>query len=211
VKVLVNPRYTTVALIVALLYEVLLKLGHSFVPSLFDAAPVVRATSVLSLCVALVIVLFLISFYGEERANKKIGLLVLILIGFMIVRSLGRLPTARDALDYKVFSLVGGAMAFVQSVLMFTLMMLYARTIPPGGNLRHAAVLVTAVFGVNVIKNLLSLAFYMRFFVAGIATEFAPAFYDIMLVLFLVTHAAIVYFLYRYYQFKPVRGLARQT
>lgn len=204
------PRYTTVALIVALSYEILLKLGHSFVPSLFAASPVIRTTSILSLFVALVIILFLVSFYGTERGNRKVGLLILILIGFMVVRSLGKLPILRNAMDHRIFLLVREAFGFVQSVLLFMLTMLYARAIPSGGSLRQAAVLMVAMFGINVIKNMMALVFYTRFFVTGIAMEFQPAFLNIMLVIFLVTHASIVYFLCRYYQFKLVRGPAWQ-
>ncbi|NIV15134.1 MAG: hypothetical protein GWN62_28940 [Aliifodinibius sp.] len=41
-------------------------------------------------------------------------------------------------------------------------------------------------------------------FQAAITCNFSPAFYNIMPILFFLTHAAIIYFLYRYYQVKFV-------
>ena len=67
-----NLKNMTIALIIALLYEILLKLSHILTPSLFNIPIVSGITSVLSFIVGVIIILFVFLFYTEERSNKQL-------------------------------------------------------------------------------------------------------------------------------------------
>ncbi|MEJ2049877.1 MAG: hypothetical protein P8Y60_08580, partial [Calditrichota bacterium] len=65
-KEYLNLKNMTIALIIALCYEILLKLSRQFIPILFNHAPVINITQVLSFLTGIIIILFLILFYQQE-------------------------------------------------------------------------------------------------------------------------------------------------
>jgi len=199
----VNLKNMSIALIIALAYEVLLKLGYLLLPSLVDVSTVSGITSILSYIVGVTIILFVFFFYKEERSNTRIKMIVKILMGCIVLQFMFRLPITRAMSDYQVVRLAGEMVGFIRAILLFVLLIFYRRDIPSGEKLiRQAAVFVAVMFGIGVFQSLLSLVAFVRFVISGITVYYSPFFYRIMFALFLMTHVSIIYFLYRYYQFK---------
>jgi hypothetical protein len=193
----------TIALVIALAYEIVLKLARMTIPSLLDAPPVSGITSVLSLVVGLVIILFLLSFHNEEGSNKNIALVLKIVIGCFVLHFLSRLPMMRNLLGYQALRFVDEIIGFVTAVVLLVLLVLYGRAIPAGErSMKQAAVFLTVMLAIGVLRNAVSLAAYARFVISGATTDFSQPFYTTMVILFFMTHASIIYFLYRYYQLK---------
>jgi hypothetical protein len=193
----------TISLIIALVYEILLKLSHILIPSLFNISPVSGITSVLSFIVGVIIILFMFSFYKEEKHNKKFELMLKLLIGCIVIHFMLRLPTTQRMIDFRAVRLLGDIIGFVKAILFFVLLILYRREIPSGEKLMtQATVFLIVMFGIGTVESLYSLIDFARFVISGITVNYSPIFYNIMFILFLITHLSIIYFLYRYYQFK---------
>lgn len=196
-----NIKNITVALIIALIYEILLKLSHILIPSLFNLSAVSGIAAALSFLAGIIIIVFMVAFYRAERANRKVTLLLKILIGCIILHFILRLQVTRNLFDYQTIRLGAEIIGFIKAVLLFGVLLVYQSEIPSTEKLfRQAAVIITVMFGIGILKSLYSLSCYARFVIAGIETQFAPMFYITVTILFFITHAAIIYFLYRYYQ-----------
>lgn len=198
-----NLKNMAITLIIALAYEVLLKLSYLLLPSSLDVSTVSGITSILSYIVGATIFLFVFFFYKEERSNTRIEMVLKILMGCIVLQFILRLPITRAMSDYQVVRLAGEMVGFIRAMLLFVLLIFYRRDIPSGEkSIRQAAAFVTVMFGIGVFQSLLSLVAFVRFVISGITVYHSPFFYSIMLALFLMTHVSIIYFLYRYYQFK---------
>lgn len=94
-------------------------------------------------------------------------------------------------------------MGFVQAILFFILLILYKRKMPARAkSLLQATTLLTALFGIAILKSFYSLITFTRFILFGTIIQQPIMFYNI---LFVLTHLSIIYFLYCYYgyKFKP--------
>jgi hypothetical protein len=203
----VNLKNATLALIVALAYEMLLKLSHAAIPFLFNTPAVGRVTSGLSIAVAAVIVLFLYLFLKEERSNKEVEAVVLLLAGCIVLRSILRFLPAREPTAYQALGLVRQIIGLATSVLLFVLVLFYRKGLASGPKLlKQAASLVAVMFGIGMIPSALSLAVFARFVVSAATIELPPLFYSMMLVLFLMTRTAVIYFLLQYHRLKSYAG-----
>jgi hypothetical protein len=193
----------TIALIIALVYEILLKLSYILIPSLFHISFASIITSAFFFIVSIVIILFIYFFYKEEKPDNKIELVLKILIGCFIINFILRLPLSQKMIDNKVIRLLGDVVGFINAILLFGFFILYKKKILPGERLiSQAIIFVTIMFGIGVIKSLYSLISYARFVASGITVTYSPIFYNIMFILFLVTHLSIINFLYHYYRLK---------
>ncbi len=193
----------TIALIITLAYEILLKLTHIFIPSLFYISPVPGITSMISFISGVIIILFVFLFYKEESSNKKVGLALILIIGCFVPHTILRLPITREIFDFKIIRLLGEIVGFIRAILLFILLIFYRREIPSNEKLlKHATIFITIMFGFGIIKSLFSLISFARFFISGITIDFSPIFFTMIFILFLISHASIIYFLYHYYQFK---------
>lgn len=198
-----NLKNMTIALIISLVYEILLKLSHRLIPSLFNISVISGIASVLSFAVGIIIVLFLFYFYQEERANEKVALVLKLLIGCFVLHFILRIPITEKMIDFKAVRLIGETFGFIKAILLFVLMIFYKRDISSDEKLmKQATIFVTVMFGIDIIKSLHSFISYARFVISGITVYYSPIFYNILFVLFLIAHLSIIYFLYRYYQFK---------
>jgi hypothetical protein len=206
-KVYLNLKNMTIALIIALSYEILLKLSRQFIPLLFHNAPVINITQVLSLLTGIIIILFIILFYKQEGTDKKVKLVLKILIGLLILHFILKLPQAGNLINYKTARLAREIIGFIQAVLLFLLLIFYQSEISPGEKLfKQVAIFLTVIFGITIFRNLFSLIFYTYFIISGISVTFSPLFYQVMFFLFLITQVTIIWFLYGYYQFRIVAG-----
>jgi hypothetical protein len=198
-----NVKNMTVALIIAVVYTILLKLSHVVAPSLFELSAVGTVKAVLSVAVGVVIILFLLSCHHEEGADGRLAAALKLLIGCFVLRVVLRLAGAGEAIDHQALRLAGDVVGVAVSALLFVVMVLYVGRVPSGqGPLKRASALVAVMFGIGVVKSLVSLGYLVRFAASGAMTEFPPALYNAMLVLFLVTNGSILYFLFRYYELK---------
>ncbi len=193
----------TIALMISFGYEMLLHLSHLFIPSIFTISSILGITRMLSLIVSIIIILFLFLFYKEEKSNTKLGTVLKIVLGCIVLNFLLRLPGIREMMGVKAVRLTGEIIGFVNAVLLFALLIVYKQGLPAGKQpIKPAADFVTVMFGIGIIKSLSSLITFTRYVIFGTETIFPPAFYNIMFILVLITQASIIYFLYRYYQFK---------
>lgn len=202
-KFILNLKNITEALIIALVYEIFLELSHLIVPSLFNLPAVSVIRPVLSFCVSLTIILFLFLFYKEEGSNRTLGILIKIVIGCFLLLFILRLPMTQDVLWYQTARLLREIIGPIAAIFLFSISVFYRKGIPSGQRLlMQASTFVIVMFGIGIIKDLLSLTFFSRFVIFGTTTSFPPIFYHIMLILLLMTHASMIYFLYCYYKFK---------
>ena len=200
---IMNLKNMTIALMISSGYAILLKLSHLFIPSLFHISSIPGITQMLSLIVGVIIILFLFLFYAEEKSNTKLETVLKILLGCFILNFLLRLPVIQGMIGFKAVRMTREIIGFVNAVLLFALLIIYKQGLPAGRQpIKQAADFVTVMFGIGVIKSLSSLITFTRFVLFGTEAVFPPAFYNIMFILFLFTHASIIYFLYHYYKFK---------
>jgi hypothetical protein len=193
----------TIALIIALIYEIVLKLVHMAIPNLFTMPFVYGIVPLLFNIVGVIVILFMFSFYLEERSDKKVESVLRILIGCMVLHFIFRLPGTQKMIGFQVFRLIGEAIGLVQAILLFALVIVYKKTIPYGEDrMTQAAVFVIDMFGIGIAQSLYSFIYYIRYAISGKMTDTSFTVFIVMLILFALTHAAMINFLYRYYQFK---------
>jgi hypothetical protein len=126
-----------------------------------------------------------------------------ILIGCLVLHFIFRLPGTQKMIGFQVFRLIGEAIGFIQAILLFALVSVYKKTIPYGEDrIRQAAVFVIEMFGIGIAQSLYSFIYYIRYAVSGKMTDSSLTVLIVMLILFVLTHAAMINFLYHYYQFK---------
>jgi hypothetical protein len=198
-----NLKNITIAMMISIGYEIVINLSHLFIPSLFNISSVHGITRMLSLIVGVVIILFLFLFYTEEKANTKLGTVLKIVLGCIVLHLILRLPAIRAIMGFKTIRMTEEVIGFVNAVLLFALLIIYKQGIPAGKKpIKQAADFVTVMLSIGIIKSLSSLITFTRFVLFGTEVVFPPAFLNVMFILFLITHVSIIYFLYRYYQFK---------
>ncbi len=200
---IINLKNMTIALIISLAYEILLKLSHLFIPSLFNISFVSNIISLLSFIVGAIVILFIFLFYKEEEFNKKVKIVLKILIGCIVLIFIFRLPIIRNITDYKIQRLIIEIIGFIKAILLFIILIFYKSEIPYDKQfIKKAAVFLTVMFGIGIIKSLYSLFTFLIFVISGTIVNYPPIFYSIMIIIFLITHISIIFFLHRYYQLK---------
>lgn len=200
---MMNLRNLTIGLIGALVYEIVLKTGHLLVPSIFTVSFVSGVASMLFFMVSIIIILFMFSFYNEERSNKKVEMVLKILLGCMVLQFILRRLITQKIIDSQVIPLIGEIIGFFAAALFFVLMIFYKRTIPSHEKFLHQATTFVAImFGIGIIKSFYALIQSTRFFISGMMVEYPSSFYHLMFIVFLLNHASIIYFLYCYYRRK---------
>jgi CDP-diglyceride synthetase len=193
----------TIALMAALAYEMVLKFLHLISPSLFNVHAVSGVTSLLTFLVGCIIVLFLLSFYNEERSDRNVALILKILLAFFIVAILFRLPIVQNLMGFQTTRLFSEMIGSVVAICLFVLIIFYGKSISAEKNaLKQAAVFLTVMLGIGMLKSIFSSVLYVQFVVSGAMTDPFASFYAAMTILFFITHASMIYFLYRYYQVK---------
>jgi hypothetical protein len=195
-----NVRKLSIALMIALTYELLSKLGHAIVPSITN---IPAFSAIPSILILLIIILFLYFFHLEERANRVIGRVLVLLLSFFVIRLLLKTLVVSNSLPFTVIRLSGFCAGLAISILLFVLMFLYQKTIPlQVKHLQQATIFTTAMFGIGILKSLGALIDYSRFLITGNTTDYPPLFMHLMTLLFMLTHLSMIYFLFRYHQFK---------
>ena len=201
-----NVKYATVALIAVLFYEILLKTIHFLIPSVFTVSFFSSITSVLAVLSRIIILLFLYYFYQEEKSNRKIALILKILLFSFVCVYILKLSVLSKIIDYHVIVLSRHLFSFLNTVLFFIFIIIYKREcISEYKLLTRASVFVAIMFGIGIIKSLLALASYLRFVFSGYMTSFSPEFYHVVFLIFILTHLALLYFLFQYYKLKGPR------
>jgi hypothetical protein len=197
--ILMNAKNTAYALITALSYEVVLKICRTFTPSLFEVRAITGITSVLSLLVGLVIIIFLFIFYRDNRVNRGVARLCLALIACFVLRFLLRLPTVRGLFGFQTDRLLAEGIGFLGAVLLLAVVLAFRRSVPAERRpLRQAASMLAVLLAVGVATAGYALYEYARFMSSGSTADHPASFYRLMFFLFILTHAAAIYFLLLY-------------
>lgn len=200
-----NVKNMTLAMIIALSYEIVLKLIIIILPTVVHSQIFTNITKLLSLIVGIIIILFLFFFYNKEKSNKSIQAVLKILIVCFVLGFLLRLPVTRNTFGYSDALFVGEIVGLIQAILLLLLMILYQKAIPSHKKtLKFAAVFVAVMFGIGVIKSGYFLINYTIFVATGMAADASPMCSKISLIFFLLTHISIIYFLYQYYQYRKI-------
>lgn len=182
-------------MIIALSYEIVLKLVIIFMPTILHSQLYAGFTKLLSLIVGIIIILFLFFFYNKEKSNKSIQAVLKILIVCFVLGFLLRLPATRNTFGYSDALFVGEIVGLIQAILLLLLMILYQKTIPSHKKtFKFAAVFVAVMFGIGVIKSGYFLINYTIFVVTGMMADASPMWPKISLIFFLLTHISIIYF-----------------
>ncbi len=194
-------RVTTIAIMIGLSYEILFKIVHLLVPSFVRIPIVTWITTLLSIVVGIIIFLFLLALYQEEKSHRNVKTVLILLLSCFILRFLIRLPWLREAFDYLVIRMSGEVLSFFQAGLLLVFAILFRKIIPDERQaMKRATEYVIIMFSFGLLASVYSLITYARFFIAGTVVTFSPLFLNMMFVLFLLTHGSMIYFLYRYYQ-----------
>ncbi len=201
-----NEKNMTLLMIIALSYEIALKLVIVFMPTIVHSQIFAVVTKLLSLFVGIVIILFMFFFYNKEKSNKRIQTVLKILIACIILSFILRLPVTRNIFGYSDALFVGEIVGLIQALLLLVLIILYKKTIPSQEKaLKQTAVFVAIMFSVGVIKSGYVLINYSVFITTGVTADASPIWFKISFVLFLLTHISIIYFLCRYYRYQNNR------
>jgi hypothetical protein len=197
-----NLKNLTIALIIALVYEIFFKLSRNFASFIFEIPLVSSITKLFSFAMGLVIILFIFYFYQEEKDGGAIELALKITLGVVILAFLYRLPLPHSVNDFKTFRFIGGILSLAGSALFFLFVLMYRKKIPQSaGPFLQAITLVSVVFAIDILKNLYSLITLVRFIMFGAIVDFPFAIHRAMFVLFIFGHLALIYFLYQFYRF----------
>ncbi|MFZ5518706.1 MAG: hypothetical protein ACOY90_18900 [Candidatus Zhuqueibacterota bacterium] len=197
-----NLKNLTIALIIALVFEVTLKLSHRLAPFIFEIPLLVNITSLLKVLTGVLIILFLFYFLQTEKDGGTVELALKITLGVVILAFLYRLPLPHSVNDFKTFRFIGGILSVAGSALFFLLVLMYRKKIPQSaGPFLQAITLVSVVFAIDILKNLYSLITLVRFIMFGAIVDFPFAIHRAMFVLFIFGHLALIYFLYQFYRF----------
>jgi len=201
-----NVKNMTLAMIIALSYEIVLKLIIIILPTIVSSLIFAAVTKLLSLIVGIIIILFLFFFYNKEKSNKSIQTVLKILIVCFVLGFLLRLPLTRNAFGYSDALFVGEIVGLIQAIILLVLMILYKKTIPSHEkSLILAAIFAAIMFGIGIIKSGYILINYTIFVATGMTADASPIWFKISFILFLLTHISIIYFLCRYYQYNISR------
>jgi|GEM_PF-1490877 len=196
-----NTKNATVALIAALSYEILLKCSRTLIPPLFDAPLVLAIASILSFLVGLVMMIFLVFFYKDNRSNQGIARMSISLFACLVARFALRIPLMGGLIGFQATRLLGEALGFVMAILLFLLVLWFRRSVPvERKSLRQAASMLIAMLALGLATKAYALVDYARFLNSGRTAEYPPVFYSMMILLFVLTHASAIYFLVRYSQ-----------
>jgi hypothetical protein len=198
-----NEKNAAVALMAGLSYEVLLKLCRTFLPALLSISSVAAIASALSFLVGVLMILFLIFFYQGNRSNQGIARVSVLLVVCSFVRFVLRLPAVRDPMGFSAARFAEVALGLVTAFFLFLLVLWFRRSVPAERkSLRQAATLLITLLAVGLVSHVWSLVDYAHFVNSEIGAEYPPAFYHMMMLLFILTHVSAIYFLFRYTQFK---------
>jgi hypothetical protein len=197
---------TTLALLAALAYEMLLKISHLLVP-LFPP-PVEALVAILSLAVAAVLIAFLIAFHQEERKNPRVALFTKLLLLCLLLRILLRLQGAGALMDFQSARLASVSIDLLQALVLFALLLSFRGEIPSQERaLKAAGLLLTVLAGIGILRSFLAFLDFLRFVTSGAVVEPSRIFQAAVFVLFLLTHGSMIYFLYYYARWKFPRAL----
>jgi hypothetical protein len=201
---IINLKNMTLALIVTLSYEFILKLTHVFTPALHGISFVREITSILFHVIGVIIVIYIFFFYKEEKdIDERIGQILKLLILCVALSFFFRLPVIRESINNQVFRIVSHLIGLISSILLFALVVIYKKFVPSTEKqLDRAALIISITFGIGIVTSLIQLIEITQFAVSGEMTHHSHLFFNLVFILFLVTHASIINFLYRYYQFK---------
>jgi hypothetical protein len=204
-----NIRNATISLIAVFVYEILLKAGLLALPSLLTIPAVIGIKTVLLLVSGIIIILFLYNFYREENDIPSIATLVKLLLCCMFLKLLVRLPVIKVMTSIPVNRLAGGVLGLAAAILVFIVLIVYKRHIPSQEKLLAQATVFAAIMsGIGIVKSVSSLVLYVYYAFSGTVIDYvSPLFNGFMVILFVLSHASMIYFLYRYYQFKS--GMSR--
>lgn len=198
-----NLKNFTIALIIALAYEIFLKLIHFLIPSIFDISSVHIITRLLLFVVGVVIIFFICLFYKEEKDNREIKTILQLLIGCIIIQFLFRLPITKGLFGIQIVRYVVDIMDFVKAIFLFILVIFYKKKIPSSHkSMSQATIFLIVIFGVEIIKSLYALIVYTSYLISGITIDYSHTHYHVIFFLFILTHASIIYFLYNYYHLR---------
>jgi len=206
-----NLSRVTIALMAALLYEILLKLSHSFAPFIFGIPLVASITSLLNVLTGVLSILFLFYFLQKEKDNGPLELVLKMTLGVVILAFLYRLPLPHSVNDFKTFRFIGEILGFAGAALFFLTLQMYRKNIPQSARLFQQAIAVlSVVFAIDMLKSLYSLITFARFILFGAIVDFPIAFHRAMFVLFIIGHVTLIYFLYQFYLFTSSSNRAKQ-
>jgi len=201
-----NIKTSSVALIIALIYEIIFKLCRTFFPSFFDISFVYEITRVLSVAVGIIIIVFMYYFYKEEHKHKKLATSMKLLIVFFIIQFVLRLTFIRNMIEYSGAFIAEGIAGFIQAVLLFIVITSYIKILPNDRkNLKSSAVIVAIMFGISIVKSLFTLITYIRFMSSGLSTQFPSGFMTAFIIFFIILHVSIIWFLYNYNHWKKLK------
>ncbi len=202
-----NIKNITIALIIALAFDILKKTVQILSAGLSNSALVSESMTVFSFVVSAILLVFLVTFYQEERGQRSLSRIIKFVLGTYLILVLFRISWISQLLPYQYYRLLIETVGLCQSVLLFILVYVFRKKIAPADKfLTDASLIVLVMFGLWILKDMLALLSSGRYALTGVETLFSTAFYGLIFAVFLFRHLAVIYFLYNYYLFKSKSG-----
>ncbi len=192
-------RIAAVALIFALIWEMVYKLGHSAVPESMVPYPFLTITWIMTLLVSLIVLAFLVLFYRVERDNPALRKTLVALVAALVLRLGFRLALAAGTVSHGTQHLVGGIFTVLIAMLLLTAIVAFFTRLPATlPSLHKATLAVMVLYLLGLFRSVIELVMYARFLSSGAMYEPSGALWGVLVALFLATHLALIWFLYRY-------------
>ncbi|MBD3377236.1 hypothetical protein GF406_19565 [candidate division KSB1 bacterium] len=201
-----NIRTSTLAMIVVLAYEIVLKLSHFLFPHVLHHHIAISFTGVLSVLAGIIIILFLILFLRAEGSSPALAWSIRALIGAYLLVFALRFALAANLFDFRTLRLLSEILGGLTAVLIFIILVLYRNQIPSDHMALYKAANIAAFFlGLRILFKLYSAIEFSRFVSSGEPGEYSSGFYMLVSGVYLLTHLSMIYFFFRYYLFKSAR------
>jgi len=202
-----NIKNITIALIIALAFDMLKKTVQILFGGLYSSALVSGSMTTISFIIGAILLVFLVTFYQEERGHRPLSRIIQFVLGTYLILILFRISWIAQLLPYQYYRLLIETVGLCQSVLFFALVYVFRKQIAPADKfLTDASLIVLVMFALWILKDILALLSSARYALTGVETLFSTAFYSLIFAVFLFRHLAVIYFLYNYYLFKSKSG-----
>ena len=206
-RVTMNLRKATLLLITGLVYILLYKGIKAVFPSFVDHPFVNGALSVLWICAALTIIVFLVYFIINVkpvvRPVEVTSYLVIAFTGMIIVYKLFYLLTLSDRI---LPTLIFKAIGWINSTAILVFLVFFRGSMQPVRLLKQAVNIAILAFIFGLIMNIISFTGNLYFSLTGQEISFLPKLHILAVAVFLFIYFATLHFLM---QFRKVEDFTK--
>ena len=193
-------RSATRLLILGSVYTVLHKAAYGLSPALGFSDPGVTMTSILWLLATFPLILFAYAFLKDVRPPAPLRLpltLIMVFTGFVIVSKLPFWPPDHGGQTRRVLF---GAAALLNSAALLLFVLALIRAVPVESSLRRLLQMLAWALSATIALGLVSAGYTSHYFLTQQEVEPLPFLRPLAMLVFLLTYAATLWFLVRFWR-----------